>query len=90
MKIRKGFVSNSSSSSFIIGLSDISAKQLKQIYNHRLFVTNKNDWWDIVETEDYIKVSTFMDNFDMHTYLINIGINDEDIDGSYTIGELFV
>jgi len=78
MKIRKGFVSNSSSSSFIILTDNISAKQLKKIYNHRI-KTKPDDWWSIIEKDDYIQLSTFMDNFDMYTYLINIGVNEEDI-----------
>jgi hypothetical protein len=34
MKIRFGFVSNSSSSSFVLKLASISQKQKEQIYNH--------------------------------------------------------
>ena len=78
MKIRKGFVSNSSSSSFIILTDNISAKQLKKIYNHKI-KTDPDDWWSIIEKDDYIQLSTFMDNFDMYTYLINIGVSEEDI-----------
>ena len=78
MKIRKGFVSNSSSSSFIILTDNISAKQLKKIYNHRI-KTKPDDWWSIIEKDDYIQLSTFMDNFDMRSYLLDIGVAEEDI-----------
>jgi len=59
MKVRSGFVSNSSSSSFTIKLKDITAKQLKQIKNH-LRIGQKLgmdycqglDAWNIQTTEE--------------------------------------
>lgn len=70
MKKRNGFVSNSSSSSFIIPLEDLSAKQLRQIQHHD-GLTNENDAWyiEIDDDKDIVRGSTTMNNFDMYSYL---------------------
>ncbi len=82
MKIRNGFVSNSSSSSFVVIKNGLSEKQIELIKNHaeevrkRRFIEkygydyNPQDAWDIYETIDTIQLSTIIDNFDMYTYLI--------------------
>ncbi|MEM4261227.1 MAG: hypothetical protein QXG00_08335 [Candidatus Woesearchaeota archaeon] len=72
MKIRMGFVSNSSSSSFIINLDDISAKQLQKIINNPTNNPQHEDYksWNIEVTEKEIKGYTYIDNFDFYNYLI--------------------
>lgn len=78
MKVRNGFVSNSSSSSFVINLEDISAKQLKKIQSHKLrleFWQNDDDEWTIDVDDDKVSGHTWMDNFDMHEYLKDIGVD---------------
>ena len=76
MKTRIGFVSNSSSSSFIIFNKHLlSEEQLNAIHNHIQFVKeneindrfycDEDDAWNIAEMDHVIKGSTFMDNFDM-------------------------
>lgn len=80
MKIRTGFVSNSSSSSFIIQKRDLTALQLFLIKEHsevgqRLGMQfAETDAWTITETETEISGSTFMDNFDMKEYFVQIGL----------------
>lgn len=80
MKIRSGFVSNSSSSSFIIPLYKLSEHQKEMIYNH-IEVGKKIDdelvkkgkelryeWyeeWKVSEDDFCIWCSTSMDNFDL-------------------------
>ena len=93
MKIRNGFVSNSSSSSFIINRHKINEKQLEQIINHievsqelnkknhyGLFDYNDvEDSWNVDIKEDTIQVSTFMDNFSMLDFLKAIGVKKDAI-----------
>lgn len=90
MNIRQGFVSNSSSSSFIINKSDITEEQVYQIKNH-IDVSNQlkkksefKKWfefndpgeaWDIHETTDTISGYTSMDNFQMYDLFEAIGIS---------------
>ncbi len=89
MKSRNGFVSNSSSSSFILSLNDVSQFQLALIKNHsavtETVVNDLDDWldykcpWTIDIDEENIIGHTDMDNFDMHFFLTNIGIDDKKI-----------
>lgn len=77
MKIRLGFVSNSSSSSFVVQLSKITAEQLESILNHQEVAGF--DAWNLTQTKYTIEGTTGMDNFDMLEYLLEIGIKEEDI-----------
>jgi len=85
MKIRNGFVSNSSSSSFVIQKNNLTVKQIEMIKNHseeakKIGMDYCDDTWDIVETENTIEGFTFMDNFDMCNYLSKIGVSEKHID----------
>jgi hypothetical protein len=73
MKIRNGFVSNSSSSSFVINKRFLSSHQIEQIYAHQELAEDNN--WIIKEDDFEISGWTFMDNFNMSEYLEKIGIN---------------
>jgi monomeric isocitrate dehydrogenase len=85
MKIRVGFVSNSSSSSFAIHLSDISAEQLQLILNvkeeqKKTYELDEYgeydiDSWNVKVESGYVKGSTFMDNFSMSDYFDEIGVD---------------
>ena len=94
MKIRNGFVSNSSSSSFVIPLTKLSKKQIKKIQNHiqvakdipefdedfhNEFPVSIKDQWKITIKDSNWSGFTVMDNFDMHKFLYLIGIDDKDI-----------
>ena len=90
MKVRTGFVSNSSSSSFIVNKKYLSEEQVGLIYNH-IEHDKKNklggfEWggeydrlgfaWEISEEEvkGYIHGYIFMANFEMDIYLEKIGV----------------
>lgn len=95
MKIRAGFVSNSSSSSFMIPLSALSAVQVQQIQNHievsremkmGLYTGGPDEEfpglpadWDIEVKTHALEGYTTMDNFDMGTFLKNIGVDEENV-----------
>ena len=88
MKIRSGFVSNSSSSSFLISKQALSPHQIELITNYPqyvegFFMHNDVPGWSIEETKFFIKGSTSMDNFDMSTYLERIGVDDDAIEWEY-------
>lgn len=75
MKIRQGFVSNSSSSSFVIRLEHITAKQLVSIQNHNECPDCENgEGWSITVDAEFVKGYTSMDNFNMFNFLERIGI----------------
>lgn len=94
MKIRTNFVSNSSSSSFVIKKKNLSCLERDAIINYKDKVSKMSNrekeelryeyiddysWW-IEENEDEIIGNTFMDNFNMGLYLEEIGIKDEYIE----------
>jgi len=80
MKIRNGFVSNSSSSSFVVEKKYLTEEQKDLIINHyhyvkeypELFSFSKRisdyDEWQITETETEIKGYTILNNFDMDEF----------------------
>jgi hypothetical protein len=74
MKTRKGFVSNSSSSSFIIYKRFLSPLQIEQIRDHTKYA-GENAWF-IDEDELELTGRTGMDNFSMSAYLDKLGIPD--------------
>lgn len=81
MRVRTGFVSNSSSSSFVLDKRQITSYQLGVIKDHieqgpLLFPVLLNigrcepgDAWSIWETVDTLECRTYMDNFPMLTLL---------------------
>ena len=82
MKCRRGHVTNSSSSSFIVSKRKLDNDQIKAIQNHIELskqlgetITNLDFPWDIEEDENFITGYVFMDNFDMYNFLHRIGVN---------------
>jgi hypothetical protein len=92
MKIRQGFVSNSSSSSFVVRKEYLIEEQLEAIRNHieyakenlpnmlNIEYTSEYDEWNVNETNEDINMFTIMDNFDMHYFLCEIGVKEEQIE----------
>jgi len=79
MKIRAGFVSNSSSSSFVIPKRELTYEQIEKIRNHSEEAGKHSEYYDfgsvedswyISESEYYISGNCSMDNFDMHEFLV--------------------
>ena len=78
MKIRYGFVSNSSSSSFVLPLHGLKLSELNKIKNHiyfgrklRLGYVDDRDAWNIEVRNGYVYGYTSMTNFDM-SYFFDI------------------
>lgn len=83
MKIRSDFVTNSSSSSFIIAKKHLDDDQIVAIHIHRelaikLGMLSEDAYyaypWSIQENDDYIAGDVSMDNFSMHDFLERIGV----------------
>lgn len=58
MKIRSGFVSNSSSSSFVLDKKYLTSDEINLIKNFECEV----EYWSIEEDEDFVRGFTSMDN----------------------------
>lgn len=92
MKERIGFVSNSSSSSFIICRAKLSLDQIEKIQNHIDYYNEyfaelpghyqqtKADSWSITVNEESVYGYVFMDNFPMDEFFERVGIADEDVE----------
>lgn len=85
MKLRIGFVTNSSSSSFTIAKSDLTDDQIEKIKNYfevakKVGMNDFDDGWDINETNFNINGFTYMDNGDMLKFLRLIGVDRDNIE----------
>lgn len=80
MNFRTDFVTNSSSSSFIISKKYLTEKQILAIKNHSklaqsLHMDCVEEAWNIEENKDFITGWTYLNNFDMQKFLSTIDIN---------------
>lgn len=86
MKVRSGFVSNSSSASFVVPLNVLTERQLEQILDHqeegkRLGLEYADDvFWEVEVGDGLVSGSTIMDNFDFLAFLELIGVPKDAID----------
>jgi len=74
MKHRHGFVSNSSSASFMVPKSRITEEQVKALLDYSISEEN-TDGWDIYDGGDCVRGTTLMDNDALDDYLEKIGFD---------------
>ncbi len=73
MKFRNGFISNSSSTSFVITKEALSELQIKALLE---YAESEDNWdgWNIHETEYFIKGYTVMDNGSIDPFIESLNI----------------
>lgn len=89
MKIRHDFVTNSSSSSFLISKKYLDDDQVKAIREHHKLGKKMgmvNSWldfpWEIKENDNFMHGYTDMDNFDMEEFLEQIDVDTNRVEWS--------
>jgi hypothetical protein len=86
VKIKTDFITNSSSSSFIIPKNYLNFTQIFALLNYSQFITDlklkeffgyypEDDTWRVEDEETIIRGSTNMDNFNMYNFMEKIGID---------------
>lgn len=86
MKIRSGFVSNSSSSSFIVNIKDVKTSIVNKLLNPDHFSPKEfnpqwSDGWSVYKVDEFhYNFLTYMDNFDYIGFVKWLGLEMENID----------
>lgn len=86
MKLREGFISNSSSASFILMKKYMTAPQIKKVMKykdidiiHHQEKHSSSESWHITEDEDVIKGFTLMDNGLLHSIIDTMKMHEKAI-----------